>query len=325
MWLRTTFAYSARYIPKVDGSREGIATLRWTYEPPFPIDASERTVTDQRRGLCVIHDTIAIRAAEPKNHIEGDDLMSFIRNKGAAAAEAAKTEKVDTSKVFKKFKAGASFKVRFTSTEDLAGYLANSVFGVFNTTPTEKPDKPTLYDRASEVLLQEANAAKKAGNDDLSSELWKQAKALEAKPRFLLGFINLDDGLPVVVDLTETQGGDVAKDLAVNAKKLDRFAFAISKEGKGTDTKVKIRLLDPEDDSDLNETQRKHFTATAGAAFNHDLFDHCLAPINEQEQIAGLIKFGFDVSKIGVNISVGSAQNDADATPIPPTDPEEAF
>lgn len=238
--------------------------------------------------------------------------MAFIKKKGAEAAQSALTEKVDTSKLLRSLSKGKVVRARIVDIDAFSEYDANSVFGAFNTTPSGKSQGfPNLYDRAADILFAEAKAAKDAGNDELSSEIWKQANQIEAKLRYMYGFISLDDGQPGVIDLTENQGRSLAQDLAKSAKKIDKFAFEISKSGSGTNTAVKLTLLDLDDD--LTPDERKHFEASAGVTFDVDLFEKVLSEVDEQTQIKGLYAFGFDVAKLGLGGATNSQPTDESA------------
>jgi len=59
---------------------------------------------------------------------------------------------------------------------------------------------------------------------------------LKAKPRYLFGFFNLADGEEIIVDLTKAQARVVVAAIEKYAKKIDKLAFELSKEGSGTST-----------------------------------------------------------------------------------------
>ena len=219
--------------------------------------------------------------------------MSYISKKGKAAAQSATQETIDFSKALVPFKSGSSYKVRLASDEDFVEYYAASVFKVFHTTPVEPGN---LYQKAADILFEDA---KKAKTEAEAEELRSQARQLKPKPRYLFGFINLDDGQPIIVDVSKAQAQVLIKAIDKYAKKIDKIAFELSKEGSGRDTIVSLApVLDMDDD--LTDQQRAHFEKAAGMAIPDDLYENVLTVKSEAEQIEDLKAFGFDVSRLGI-------------------------
>ena len=228
--------------------------------------------------------------------------MSYISRRGADAAKSATTEQQqDASKALVTLKSGTTLKVRVLSKDDSAEYFAASVFKVFNTTPVA-PDN--LYQKAANILFEQA---KKAKSDAEAEELKTQARQLKPKPRYLFGFVNLETGEPIVVDLSKAQAQVVYQALDKYEKKIGKVAFELSKSGTGTSTVVSLTpILDM--DEDLTEVERKNFEEADGKEFPAELFEKVLYMKTEAEQIEDLKAFGFDVSRLGVD----GAESDKD-------------
>lgn len=227
--------------------------------------------------------------------------MSYIAKKGKAAFESMNAEEKDYSKVLVPFKSGSTYKVRVPSVEDYVEWFAHSVYGKFFTTPCTKPTgKADLYDQAVDLLYQDAREAQKAGDEAKAKELRDQAYSLKAKPRYLFGFFNLEDGAEIIVDLTRAQARAVVAAIEEYAQQINQFAFKLTKTGTGTATQVSLAPII----SGLSDTEREHFEATAGKEFDESLYGKVLQINSEEKQIEDLRKFGFDVSRLGVGEAV---------------------
>lgn len=224
--------------------------------------------------------------------------MSYIAKKGKAAAESALAEKEDLSNALVSLKSGTSLKVRVASVEDFIEYYAASVYKVFYTTPVEPG---SLYQKAAAILYDDAKKAQDAGDDAKYEELRNQAYTIKPKPRYLLGFINLADGQPIVVDLSKAQAKVIIAAIEKNAKKIDRKPFELAKDGKSKSTVVSLTPLDADEESeDLAPAEKKTFEATKEAKVPDDLYEKVLSVKSTDEQAEDLEKFGFDVSRLGI-------------------------
>lgn len=230
--------------------------------------------------------------------------MSYITKTGQDALTAATTE--EQTDLLAKFNAGARYFVRILP-EAFVEYYAHSVYKVFYTTPCTGDD---LYDKAVDILYKDAQALKEAGgSEEEVKAAYARAYALKAKPRNLVAFINLETGLPMVIDLTENQGKEVAAALAKHAAKADKFAFEISKTGKGKDTKVNFDIVVDNDDLP-SPIYVQNFEKTAGYKFDLNAFGSVLKVASQEQQIEDLDKFGFDLSRIGIEVSSAPVEND---------------
>lgn len=210
--------------------------------------------------------------------------MSYITKKGAGAIESALQEgNGNAKKAMFKLNSGTSVKVRVPSVEDIVEVWIHSVFDCFTSTPCTRDD---YYDMAVELLYSDANSA----DEDTAKDIRKVAGLLRAKPRYLMGFINLDSGEPIIIDFSKKQAQGVLATIKKYEKRLDKLAFELSKTGKGQSTTVALNvLIDPEED--LNDTQRKHFEESAGKQIPDEIYENCLYVKKPSEQLEDLRQF----------------------------------
>ncbi|GGF88145.1 hypothetical protein [Paenibacillus abyssi] len=262
--------------------------------------------------------------------------MSLFTKKGAEAVTSAQATKEEKVSAHVKFNAGTTLKVRFLSTTDSVEYFAHGLYSP--TVPTFAPkvtpernargyvtSNPSVWDRAADLLYADAKAesdAKKA------EELRRQAGNLKSKPRYLVGFVNLENGEQGFVDLTKKQADGIFAALAKYAKKLDKVAFELSKTGASTNTVVSLTpILDM--DEDLTDKERENFVKVAGQPFDFEKFEGFVTMLDEAEQTKNLVIAGFDIARLGLSIgaasNASSTQSD-ESTPIEDGDePEMTF
>ncbi len=251
--------------------------------------------------------------------------MSHFTKRGAAAVNSATAEKDSGSSAHVPFPSGTTLKVRVLSAEDSVEYYAHGIFGKVNTfvpkTPAERNAKgyvtanPSVWDQAADLLYADAKAAKDAGDEKGAEDIRKQAYFLKSKPRYLIGFGNLETGEFGFVDLTPKQSKGVFAAIAKYAKKLDKLAFELSKTGSSTDTAVTLTpILDM--DEDLTEAERANFAKLDGKSFDFAAFDGFLFEADEAEQTKNLVIAGFDIGRLGLSIGAANTPNDEDAPPV---------
>jgi hypothetical protein len=221
--------------------------------------------------------------------------LDYISNVGRDAVASAMQERVDYSKALKTFKSGVTLKVRVLSTEDVQEYYAHSVYKKINTTPCFGKAHPDYYDEAVEILYQEARAAEASGDEKGAKELRDSAYMLKAKQRYLIGFVNLEDGKQIVIDVSKNQEKTIMAHIDKSANKLGNKWFELKKTGSGKDSMV---MISAEDLEDLTDAERKHFDEANGTTFNKDVFGKLFAPRSPKDQLNDLRNFGFDVSKL---------------------------
>ena len=204
----------------------------------------------------------------------------------------------------KPFKSGTSYKVRVLTQEDFVMYYAASVYKVFNTTPVAPG---SLYQKAADALYDEARGL---GDGPEADEIRDQAYQLKPKPRYLFGFVNLEDGKPLIIDVAKNEAQVLIAAIEKYAKNIDKRAFELAKDGSGQSTTVSLSpVLDM--DEDLTDAERKNFEAAAKLTISDELFESVLYVKTEEEQAADLVAFGFDPARIGYS---GAGEQSADPT-----------
>ncbi|MDA2128722.1 hypothetical protein PDM92_21395 [Bacillus cereus] len=227
-------------------------------------------------------------------------MTSFIASTGTQAIEDATKEKVDYSKLLTKVTNGKTLRVRALPTA-VVKYFCHSVYKAFYSTPCTKPmGKDDLYDKACDLLYKDAKEAEENGaTADEVKAIKDRAYQLKAKERYMIGFINLDTGLPIIVDLTANQGKDVVAVMKKYEKKIDKHAFEITKTGSSTETKISFTIvLDAEED--LKPAQFEQFEKSLGHEFDMESFGKVFSINDQAQQIEDLIAFGFDISRLGL-------------------------
>src|SRR5690625_2917866 len=204
-----------------------------------------------------------------------------------------------TNAEFAKFSSGTTYTVKALGTADLISFYSYGIFRQVYSFVAKNPSKKskngfpvenlTPWDKAWKY---HADKSEEFGDKD-SQEAYKY----RPRQRFALGFIDLDTGEPIIVDLSKNQAQAIHGNITKYAERLDQFAFELSKTGQGTSTAVSLSLIPIIDD--LTDTQRKNFEA-APEDFDMTLFDGLLYEMDEDEQIEKLIEAGFDVSLIGL-------------------------
>lgn len=256
-------------------------------------------------------------------------MSSMFTNRGAAAVANAQADKDASDSVILPFTTGTTYKVRLKSVEDSVEYFCYGMYGKVNSfvpkAPAERNAKgfitsnPTVWDKAATLLYEEANAAKTAGDEAGAEALRKEAYLYKGKAKYLVAFVNLENGEYGVVDLTPKQAAGVFATIQKYAKKLDKLAFELAKTGSSTNTVVSLSpLLDL--DEDLTDAERANF-AKAGELepFDFAQFETCLYVADEAEQVKNLVIAGFDIARLGLSIgaSAPSSAPAADVTQIP--------
>lgn len=231
--------------------------------------------------------------------------MSYISKKGVSAIKSATQENQDFSKVIKPLKSGTSYKVRIPSAEEVAEVYIHSVYEVFYSTPCTRDD---LYDKAVDLLFADAKKAQEAGDEEAAKELSHHANVLKAKPRYLFGFINLEDGEPMILDLSKKQSQGVITTIKKYEKRLDQLAFEISKTGGGQSTTVTLNPLMFLDE-DLTPQELENFNKSKGKTISEEVYANCLYVKNKDEQADDLLKYD-EKFKLGLKERLGLAKEE---------------
>ncbi|KYC67212.1 hypothetical protein [Heyndrickxia coagulans] len=222
---------------------------------------------------------------------------------GADALDALNASNEGGNKVeFSPFKSGTTYVVKVLGTADLITFFSYGIFKQVNSFVAKNPSKKSRNGYPVENLTPWDLAWKyhKDRSKDFNDVHGQEASKYRAKQRFAMGFFDLTSGEPIIVDLSKKQAQGVHDVIKKYEKKLGKLAFELSKTGSGTTTSVTLTpVLDL--DEDLTEEQRANFDK-APDKFDMSLFDGLLYEADEAEQIELLVKAGFDVSLIGLEV-----------------------
>lgn len=218
------------------------------------------------------------------------------------------------------FKSGNTFLVKVLGTSDLTMFYNHGIFNAVNSFVPEKPSKKNakgypVEDLTPWDLAYKYHADKSKEFNDYHS---KEAYKYRAKQRFAMGFIDLDTGEPIIIDLSKNQAKAIHGAIKKYEKRIGTMAFELSKQGESTGTTVSLSpFLD-----DLTDKQQKHFDE-APESFDMKLFEGINYEADEDEQIKLLAQSGFDVSLIGKKVKTEGS--DDEAKPIDAEDDSEEF
>ncbi|CAM3633254.1 hypothetical protein [Mesobacillus zeae] len=224
---------------------------------------------------------------------------------------------------FASFKSGTSYKVRVLGTADLIRFYSYGIFKKVNSFVAKDPSVKnargfaesnfTPWDLASNYYSDLKRKAEDSGQTAKVEEYKAEAGKYRAKERYALGFIDLETGEPIIVDLSKKQAQGVHAVIKKYEKKLSKLAFELSKNGSSTSTVVSLSpVIDM--DEDLTDKERKNFAKYADKEFDMALFNGLLFEADEKQQIENLVAAGFDITLIG--LSIGGAATQADESDV---------
>lgn len=238
---------------------------------------------------------------------------------GIDALNALETENNSGDMEFYSLRSGSSVKVRVLGLQDLIRFRSYGIFKQINSFVAEKPSEYSAKGfppRDSEVPWDKAfnyysELAFEEKNEKVQKELRAEGRKYLGKERFALGLIDLETGMPIVIDMSKKQAKSVHSVFKKNEKKLGTKAFEIEKSGSGTDTVVTATSLDMDD---LSEKEAKNFDKYDDKEFDMNLFDDILYVADDKEQVELLAQAGFDVSLIGYNTTEGGGAPEGAST-----------
>lgn len=225
---------------------------------------------------------------------------------------------------FTPLRTGTTYTVRVLGTADLISFYSYGIYKVVDSFVAKNPSKKSdrgfpIEDLTSWDLAWKYHADKSEKfGDDHSQEAYKY----RTKQRFAMGFIDLDTGEPIIVDLSKNQAQAVHGEIVKRKERLDQYAFELSKQGQSTSTTVSLSLIPVLDD--LTDAQQKNFEKSP-EEFDMSLFDGILYEMDDDEQLEKLIEAGFDISLIGLEApekdekggdGPGDAEIDEDVLPF---------
>lgn len=200
---------------------------------------------------------------------------------------------------FAPFKSGTTYIVKVLGTTDFISFYTYGIYKQVNSFVAKNPSKKSRNGYPIENLTPWDKAWKyhKDRSKDWTDEHAQEAQKYRVRQRFAMGFIDLDTGEPIIIDVSKKQAQAIHSTIKKYENRLDQFAFELSKTGQGTNTAVSLTLIPILDD--LTEEQRKNFE-NAPKEFDMSLFDGILYEMDDDEMIEKLIEVGFDVSLIGL-------------------------
>lgn len=238
----------------------------------------------------------------------------------ALAALTATNEGGSSGMEFTSFKSGGNFKVRVMGAADLITFRSYGIYKQINSFVAKTPSiysakgfpesNLTPWDKASEYYSKLAFDAE--GDADKQKELRAEASKYRGKQRFALGFIDLDTGTPIIIDLSKKQAQAVHTVIKKNEKKLGTKAFELEKTGSDTSTQV---IMSPLDLDDLTDKQQAKFAEWDEKAFDPQLFEGLLYEADETEQLRLLTQAGFNTALIGYGDATPTQNETGDNIP----------
>lgn len=201
---------------------------------------------------------------------------------------------------FTYLKSGDSFKVKIRDINDFIGVISYGIYEKKINTfiPQENPtlnkagypiDNLTPFDQAW-AYHQELSKEK---GDYHSTE----ASKYRLKPRFAVGFYDLEKEEDIVIDFSRKQFEGLVNVLKRNEQKFNRKAFELTKDGEKQNTVVALTPIDLEE-PDLTKDEIKAFE-NAPDKFDSEMFEDLYFQRNEQEMVDALKQADFDVQNIG--------------------------
>lgn len=219
---------------------------------------------------------------------------------------------------FTSFRSGTTLKVKVLGLHDLSTEYTYGIFKKVNSFAATKPSKKSAkgYPVADYTPWDLAWKYHKDKSDDWQDEHGQEASKYRPSQRFAFGFINLETGEPIIIDLSKKQGQVVYPIIQRNEKRLDKRYFELSKTGEGMNTVV---MMSAEDLEDLTEQERKNFD-NAPKEFDKEALQKVWVRKTKEEQVELLKDAGFDVSLIGFD---PDNKSDVEKSEEPPKQAEE--
>ena len=204
-----------------------------------------------------------------------------------------------SSMEFTRLKSGNTIIVKVPGLSIISAFVYNSFNKNINSFIAENPSKKSDkgYPVSDLTPFDKAWKHYKDQSDDWQDAMAAEAYEFLAKQKFTIGFFDLSTGEPIAVEFTKNQARAVVDSIKKYEKRLDQFAFELSKQGKGRDTTVSLSLIPVLED--LTEAQQKYFTELPNE-FDAKLFEGIHFVMSDEEQIETLTRVGFDISLIGL-------------------------
>lgn len=234
----------------------------------------------------------------------GLDAISALNDEGGSSGSGPE---------FSSFKSGTTYKVKVLGLHDLSAEYTYGIYKKVNSFAATKPSKKSAKGNpiANYTPWDLAWKYHKDRSDDWQDEHGQEAAKYRPTQRFAFGFINLETGEPIIIDLSKKQGQVVYSVIQRNEKRLDKKYFELSKTGTGMNTVV---MMSAEDLDELTDKEREHFD-NAPKEFDKEMLKNVWVRKSEKEQVELLMDAGFDVSLIGFDPDIKSEKGNSEEPP----------
>lgn len=244
---------------------------------------------------------------------------------GLEALNLLNDEDTGTKNEFTPLRSGDVKKVKVLGFGDFIGVTSYSIFKSVNTFVPENPPKLSKNGFPVEDLNCWDLAWKyhKDLSQDFGDHHSTEANKYRLKPRFAIGFYDLDAQKEIVIDFSRAQAKKIIQAITKqnDAGRLDKRAFELEKVGSGTSTEVN---LNAEIIEDLTEEQQEAFEK-APKEFNKELFQGLYYEMNDEQMLEALTQSGFDVSLIGLTPKQSSEEKESNPFDTQVEDPTQNF
>lgn len=200
---------------------------------------------------------------------------------------------------FTSLKSGTTYIVKVPGINLISAFVYNSYNKGINSfiAQNESDKSPKGFPTNNLTPFDKVWKYYKDKSNDWQDKMSQEANNYRAQRKFTLGFYDLDKNEPVMIEFTRKQAGVIVDAIKENDKYLSKFAFKLSKSGKGTSTTVGLTLIPMLDD--LTSEQRENFE-TLPDDFNQNNFSGLYYEMSNEDQLDVLKRVGFDVTKVGL-------------------------
>lgn len=253
----------------------------------------ERRATDYRKWRAAVR---RYSASVRKLNEKGIGKMTNM-NVGLDALDILNQSDEGSNAEYAKFSSGTTYKVKVLSTADILAFFNYGIYGKVYSFVAKNPSVKSKkgYPVENYTPFDLAWKYHQDKTEEFGDHHSTEASKFKPKQRFAMGFIDLDSGEPIIIDVSKNQAQAIMGSINKNEKKIDKKPFELSKEGKGTSTVVSLM---PEDLEDLTDKQQKNFE-NAPEEFDTSLFEGLNYEAEEDEQLLRLQQAGFDITLIG--------------------------
>lgn len=240
-----------------------------------------------------------------KNIITGDDALNALNEGGNDSP----------SNEFTYLKSGNKFTVKVPGLNIISAHVYGSFAKKIYSFVAENESKKSAKGFPVENLTPFDKAYKyyKDQSDDWQDEMSQEANHFRSQRKFTIGFYDLDSGAPIMVEFTRNQANVIVDTIKKYEKRLDQFAFELTKTGQSRDTVVSLSIIPMLDD--LTDKQRANFDKLPNE-FDAKNFEGLYYVMSDEEQIEKLIEVGFDISLIGLEAPKNDDAGDGEPVDI---------